>query len=138
LRTPQQSFSLSQLASLLDVSADIVVVLESRRLDHSTIPHALFMRLATVLQQPISAIYAYFNLTGRTFGPELSGPMEQSLSRVAERSMSYTEQPSEQSSDGEKPEDARLPGFRQIIDASPLLSSEQKVRWRTILTREGL
>lgn len=138
LHTSQQSFTPPQLASLLDVTADIVVVLERRLLNPSTIPHALFMKLAGVLQQPVSAIYTYFNLPGRTLKSELPGQTEKGLLRVAEQSMSYTEQLPEQQGHNKASGNAQLPDFRQILDESPFLSAEQKARWRTILTQEGL
>jgi hypothetical protein len=118
-----QHLPLSQLAAALDLSTDIAAMLVAvstvgtRMIEPSTIPQEVFRRLAKVLQQPLSAILAYFRLS------------EQPQAMVAETPSPY------------QIEDQTLhqtQSFRQAVEGSSELSGSQKAFWREILEREGM
>ncbi|HEU5383954.1 MAG TPA: hypothetical protein VFV38_51830 [Ktedonobacteraceae bacterium] len=109
----RQRCSLSQLASALDLSVDIVEQLARRQFDPATLPRELLQRLASVLAQSISVVRQALGI--------LDPP---STSTLAEARATYN-LTSRQS-------------FRAAILASSLLSGEQKVLWQAALEREGL
>lgn len=115
-----QRLSLSQVASKLNVSEDIVAKLEHRTLKASTIPHELVNRLAKILQQPLRAIQAYLEAGN---GRSLQGQ------QVAEANALYhvNEHPA-----------TPAQSFREAIEASEALTSEQKSTWQHILDDENL
>lgn len=109
----RQRCSLSQLASALDLSVDIVEQLARRQLDPATLPRELLQRLASVLAQSISVVRQALGI--------LDPP---STSTLAEARATYNLAPRQ--------------SFRAAILASSLLSVEQKVLWQAALEREGL
>lgn len=126
LVTDQRHFTLSDLARKLDLSVDIVALLEQRAIDPATLPFELYRRIALVLHQPISSIQAYFSWTP----PHTRSARErQAVMKVAEKPAYYhvsgEQSPLEQS-------------FRHIVAESLWLSPEQRDTWETILTLESL
>ncbi len=115
-----QRLSLSQVASKLNVSEDIVAKLEHHTIKASTIPREIVNRLAKILQQPLRAIQAYLE-TGN--GRSLQGQ------QVAEANALYHVN-----------EQLATPAqsFREAIEASEALTSEQKSTWQHILDDENL
>jgi hypothetical protein len=115
-----QRLSLSQVASKLNVSEDIVEKLEQHAIKASTIPRELVHRLSETLQQPIRAIQAYLE-TG-------NGRIHQGQ-QVAEANALYhvNEHPA-----------THAQSFREAIEASEALTPEQKSTWQHILDDENL
>jgi len=113
----RQELSLAQVASEVGLSGDIVEKLIGVQptIKAATIPQEVFRRLAHVLHQPLEAIQAYFGLAGRL--------------QVAETPTVYNM---------ETQPDARQQSFREAIEQSEQLPSEQKAAWRDILAHEGL
>jgi hypothetical protein len=126
LATEQRHFTLSELARKLDLSVDIVALLEQRAIDPATLPFELYRRIALVLHQPISAIQAYLART-----PRRTRAAREKLSsmKVAEKAAHY-HVPGELSS--------LEHSFRHIVVESLWLSPEQRETWETILTLESL
>ncbi len=115
-----QRLSLSELASKLNVSADIVMKLEHHFITVSTVPHEVLNRLAEILQQPLSAIQAYLKTEhGRTLQRR----------QVAENHTLY--QVNEDSA-------IHVQSFREAIETSEALTTEQKSTWQHILNDENL
>lgn len=122
----QQYLTLFALARKLDLSVDIVALLEQRFIDPTTLPYELYRRIATVLQQPISSVQAYFAWSS----PEdRSDNEEVRPMKVAERRAHY------QVSDDQDPAEQ---SFRHIVTESLWLSPTQRETWEAILTLEGL
>jgi len=113
----RQGLSLSQVASEIGLSDDIVERLLSVHptIKAATIPQEVFRQLARVLYQPLDAIQAYFGLASRL--------------QVAETRTAYNM---------ETQPDARQQSFREAIEQSEQLPSEQRAAWRDILLSEGL
>jgi len=127
LATEQQHFTLSELARKLDLSVDIVALLEQRAIDPATLPFELYRRLALALHQPISNIQAYLSwIPQRT----RSARTKQPLMKVAEKPAHYHVSTEDQSSSEQS--------FRHIVAESLWLSPEQREAWEVILTRENL
>ncbi|GHO91156.1 hypothetical protein KSF_012040 [Reticulibacter mediterranei] len=126
LATEQQHFTLSELARKLDLSVDIVALLEQRAIDPATLPFELYRRIALALHQPISSIQAYLSRT-----PQRSRPAreKQPLMKVAEKP-AYYHVSGEQTSLEQS--------FRHIVAESLWLSPEQREAWEAILTLENL
>ena len=115
----RQGRSLPQLASDTGLSQDIIHKLEQHVIQVSTIPYAALKRLAQALQQPIGTILA-----------SLGSIDQQSGARsIAEAPAGYSQehQPGEQ-----------VESFREAIERSAALNSEQKETWFAILTEEGI
>jgi hypothetical protein len=122
----EQYLTLFTLARKLDLSADIVALLEQRCIDPATLPYELYRRIATVLQQPISSVQAYLSWSPPGDRSDNEG---RHSTKVAERRAPYhvldDQDPGEQS-------------FRHIVRESLWLSPAQRETWETILTMEGL
>ncbi len=110
----KQRLSLPQLATKLGLSEDIVTKLEQHGIAASTIPREVVRRMAAVLQQPLNAIQAYFGLANQP--------------QVAEAPALYHVE--------EHPEQTQ--SFREALEQSEQLSSEQKAVWYEILGQEKL
>ena len=127
VRKDHQPLSLSYLATELDLSVDVVMQLELRRMDPASIPLVLFRHLAQILQQPLYAIQAYFTGYNRRGTPDTSsGAVYQS---VAESSETYVVSPAESM--------PRL-AFFQVLHASSQMSERQKALWCTLIERENV
>ena len=112
----QQQCSPSQLAAYLNISEDIVMLLEQRALLPESIPQEMYRRIAKTLQQPLHAVQVYLGRERRQ--------------RVAEQPPGY---------DFGNPAGSSAKGsFREAVDKSVELSAEQKSSWRAVLTKEGL
>jgi hypothetical protein len=112
----RQRYSLTRLAALLDLSADIVTLLAEGQIDPPTIPREVLQRLSSVLGQSMSVVRQVLGL------PEVpSTPI------VAEARATYAISP---------PADKR--SFRAALTASSRLSFAQRKRWLAQLEREGL
>jgi hypothetical protein len=126
LVTGTRHFTLFELARKLDLSVDIVALLEQRVIDPSTLPWELYQRIADVLQQPISVVQAYLAGSPRAAGferdvlPSMKVAEEPALYRVPNNQYS--------------PEQS----FRLLIEESLWLSPGQRVTWKAILIQEGL
>ena len=122
LRTEgQQSLPLSQVAQRIDLSTDIVLLLEQRCIDPMTIPTTVISRLAAVSGHSIDAIRSYFRSTQ-------DAPRHKRL-QVAEASKQYY-----LTKNGP---DALL-SFKQVVETSEILSLEQKTYWLALLGQEDL
>ena len=116
----EQRLSPSQVASKLNVSTDIVMKLERHFITTSTIPHEVLNRLAEILQQPLSAIQAYLETEhGRTLQRQ----------QVAETHALYH---------ANEDSTIHVQSFREAIEASEALTTEQKSAWQHILNDENL
>lgn len=112
----RQRYSLARLATVLDLSVDIVERLAGGQIDPNTIPREVLLRLTRVLSQSIGMVRQALGLFDVPSTPML-----------AEERASYALSP--QSS---------LPSFREAIAASSQLSLTQKKNWQALLEREGL
>lgn len=126
LATEQRHFTLSDFARRLDLSVDIVALLEQRAIDPATLPFELYRRIALVLHQPISNIQAYFSRT----------PQRTRSAKEKQPAMKVAEKPAHYHVPGEQP--ALEQSFRHIVAESLWLSPEQREAWETILTLENL
>lgn len=121
----QQRLSPSQLAAYLNISEDIVTLLDQRELAPESIPLELCMRLAATLHQPMRAVQSYFGMEHRQ--------------KVAEHAGVYDVEDIEDA--GNTREVSRLSqkvSFREALDSSGKLSAKQTNFWRDVLTKEGL
>jgi hypothetical protein len=125
----KQQLTLPQLATRLDLSVDIVSLLEQCMIDPPTIPLALCKRLARVLQLPMSVIQAYLAQIDQDATVSHSAKKRQ---QVAEKRTAYP-QYSTQETPG-----VHQQSFRQVVDASVKLQTEQRKRWYSILEQEHL
>lgn len=112
----RQDYSLTRLAALLDLSADIVEQLAGCQLNPTTLPRELLQRMARVLSQSTSVVRQSLGLPDLPATPAL-----------AEERASY----SVSSPTGR-------PSFREAIADSSQLSAAQKKSWEAVLEREGL
>ena len=115
----QQGRSLPQLASDTGLSQDIIHKLEQHVIQASTIPYAALKRLAQALLQPVGTILASLGSIDQQAGAP----------SIAEAPAGYSQehQPGEQ-----------VESFREAIERSDALTSQQKETWFAILTEEGL
>ncbi len=122
-----QQLTPSQLAAQIDLSRDIVLLLEQQRIELTTLPRELIMRLARALQYPASTIQAYFVAFQRDSPTGQHVVQQRQLVKVAEERMSYPFSAS-----------GYTQSFRSAIIASVHLSPAQKQRWCAILDEERL
>ena len=118
----RQRYSFTRLASLLDLSVDIVERLAARQLDTATIPREVLQRLATMLSQSMSVVRQALGLSDVPVTPPI---VEKHV--VAEARAPYA------SADCAVP-----PSFREAVTTNTQLSSAKKKRWLALLEREGL
>ena len=124
VKRDKQRLSLSDLATELDLSVDVVVQLEQREIDSLSIPLTLCSHLAQILQQPLHLIRAYFAEDNQYCAP---GNGIKALQRVAEQRETYAVQR----------EDRQSLSFREVLMGSAEMSEQQKARWCAILEREN-
>ena len=118
----RQRLSLSQLAAYVDISEDIVTLLEQRAVLPGSVPAELYRRIAATLHQP-------------------TGTMQSSS--YMERRQQVAEHPGEYHvGDSGNTRDTSLlsqkVSFRESVDNSEKLSAEQRSFWRDVLTKEGM
>src|SRR5579859_1360005 len=114
------------LARALDVSVDIVKLLERRMIEPDSIPSMVPRKLASLLQQSEEAIQTY-------------------LARPAQRDAARTQnRPRQKVAEGRSWYPAQeLPGagkhrFREVVESSISLSPEQRAAWHDLLEQEHL
>jgi len=110
----KRHLTVSQLAERLGLSKDILLKLEQRTINATTIPGELITLLAKVLQEPSSAVQAFFGISQR----------QQTL-QLAEAQAMYQVSGQAQS-------------FQESIEESEQLSEEQKHAWYILLEQEEL
>jgi ribosome-binding protein aMBF1 (putative translation factor) len=117
----KQGLSVSQLADEIGLSSDIVEKLVGTRLliDPATIPQEVLRRLTHVLHTPLSALQASMRRS--------SQGVDQL--QIAEAHASY---------DAGQQQASHIQSFREAIEQSLQLTSEQKATWSDILAHEGL
>jgi hypothetical protein len=121
-----QQLMLSQVATELDLSRDIILLLEQRALASATIPHALCEEIAVLLQQPSATVQQYLDALDQREPGSAVQKGKQHM-QVAEDAANYPASSI-----------ANKPSFRAIIETSLQLSVEQRDRWRAVLDAEGL
>ncbi|MEO8974102.1 MAG: hypothetical protein ABI406_21140 [Ktedonobacteraceae bacterium] len=118
----QQRLSLSQLAVSLDISEDIVTLLEQRALLPGSVPTELYRRLSATLNQSDHTVQNYSGMDRHR--------------QVAEHQEEYNVEDT-----GNTRETSRLPqkvSFHEALENSRELSAEQRSTWFDVLTEEGL
>lgn len=124
----QQRLSLSQLAAYVDISEDIVMLLEQPAVLPGSIPTELYRRLAATLHQPMRTVRSSSGIERRQ--------------RVAEHPGEYdVEDIGNTENPGDKRDAPRLSqkvSFREAVDSSEKLSAEQKRFWRDVLAKEQM
>ncbi len=110
----KRHLTVSQLAERLGLSKDILLKLEQHTINATTIPGELITLLAKVLQEPSSAVQAFFGISQR----------QQTL-QLAEAQAMYQVNGQAQS-------------FQESIEESEQLSEEQRHAWYILLEQEEL
>lgn len=110
----KRHLTVSQLAERLGLSKDILLKLEQHTIIATTIPGELITLLAKVLQEPSSAVQAFFGISQR----------QQTL-QLAEAQAMYQVNGQAQS-------------FQESIEESEQLSEEQRHAWYILLEQEEL
>lgn len=113
----KRHLTVSQLAERLGLSKDILLKLEQHTINATTIPGELITLLAKVLQEPSSAVQAFFGISQR----------QQTLQtlQLAEAQAMYQVNGQAQS-------------FQESIEESEQLSEEQRHAWYILLEQEEL
>jgi hypothetical protein len=109
--------TVSQLAERLGLSKDILLKLEQHTIIATTIPGELITLLANVLQEPSSAVQAFFGISQRH--------QTQQTLQLAEAQATYQVNVPAQS-------------FQESIEESEQLSEEQRHAWYILLEQEEL
>ncbi len=122
MKRDSQRLSPSYLATELDLSVDVVMQLEQRKIDPLSIPLVLSRHLAQELQQPLYAIQAYFAGDSLYQTP---GKNEGVHQKVAEQRETYATSPTSLS-------------FREALMGSRQVSEKQKAFWCAIIERENV
>ncbi len=121
----QQRLSPSQLAAYLNISEDIVTLLDQRALLPESIPLELCKRLAATIHQPMRTVQSYFGMERRQ--------------QVAEHAGVYAVEDIEDTENTrEAPRLSQKVSFHEALENSGKLSAEQKNFWRDVLLNEGL
>jgi hypothetical protein len=107
--------TLSQIANRINLSADIVLLLEQRSIDPTTIPDVVISRLAAVSDYTTDDIKLYLAATP-TLNTGVSQRKQLKVAETGSYHMSTTN-------------NHKLPSFRQIVEASHTLTTEQKAFW---------
>jgi hypothetical protein len=116
--------TLSQIANKINLSTDIVFLLEHRSIDPTTIPDAVISRLAAVSGYTVGDIKLYL-----ADAPMLnSGVSRRKQLKVAETGRYHMSAVN----------DNALPSFKQIVEASHTLTAEQKAFWLALPGQENL
>ncbi len=116
----------SQLATELDLSLDIILLLEQRVIAPATIPHMLYEQIAMLLQRPSTEVQEYFCPLDRC-QPRSIVPKRKPQTKVAEESTDYTVS-----------HVADKPSFRAVVETSLQLSTEQRDHWCAMLDRQNI
>jgi hypothetical protein len=125
--TSPKRLTLTELAHALDLSEEIVTLLDQRLLTEASLPDLLIERLTFVLHQPEQAIRDY-----------LKTPASQSFQRSSARpELRYVaETPTSYSQNNSPAVPAR--SFLQALEESNDATSQQKRFWREIATDETM
>ncbi len=115
----------SHLAAELDLSVDIVLLLEQRAIAPVTIPHVVCERIAILLQQSSAVVQAYL------------GSLDQRQSGSAVQNSKQRMKVAEEGADYIALHIVDKPSFRAIVETSLQLSAEQRSRWCSLLDAEG-
>ena len=115
----------SQLAIELDLSIDIILLLEQRAITPATIPRILYEQIAMLLQHSSTAVQEYLYVLEQCQSRSAIQKRKQQI-KVAEENTEYTvlfivDKIS----------------FRSIVETSLQLSAEQRSHWYTILWLKG-
>jgi hypothetical protein len=110
----KRHLTVSQLAERLGLSKDILLKLEQHTIIATTIPGELITLLAKVLQEPSSAVQAFFGIS-----------QTQQTLQLAEAQATYQVNGQAQS-------------FQESIEESEQLSGEQRHAWYVLLEQEEL
>jgi len=110
----KRHLTVSQLAERLGLSKDILLKLEQHTIIATTIPGELITLLAKVLQEPSSAVQAFFGIS-----------QTQQTLQLAEAQATYQVNGQAQS-------------FQESIEESEQLSEEQRHAWYVLLEQEEL
>lgn len=121
LVAPQGTLTPAQLAHELDISEDIVMLLEQRVLAEATIPVHLVERLAFTLRRPEQEIRAYLR---QPPPPPRRRGTTTNLRRIAEEAASYG------------PPQVSAQSFLWVLGESTLATMEQKQFWQEIVREE--
>jgi hypothetical protein len=114
--------TLSQIANRINLSTDIVLLLEQRSIDPATIPDAVISRLAAVSGYTTDDIKLYLADT-----PTLNaGTSQRKQLKVAETG-SYQMAATNKH---------KRPSFKQIVETSQTLTTEQKAFWLALPGQE--
>ncbi|TME05550.1 MAG: hypothetical protein E6I80_16495 [Chloroflexi bacterium] len=113
----KRHLTVSQLAERLGVSKDILLKLEQHTIIATTIPGELITLLAKVLQEPSSAVQAFFGIS--------QTQQTQQTLQLAEAQATYQVNGQAQS-------------FQESIEESEQLSEEQRHAWYVLLEQEEL
>jgi len=116
----------SQLAIELDLSIDIILLLEQRAIAPATIPYILCEQIAMLLQHSSTAVQEYLYA------------LEQCQSRSAIQKRKQQIKVAEENTEYAVPFIVDKISFRSIVEMSLQLSAEQRSHWYTILVTEGL
>jgi hypothetical protein len=128
MKSDRQHLSLLSLAKELDLSVDIVVQLEQRRIGPLSIPLELSRQLSRILQQPLYAVQTYFaDDSNSWYG--VSDSRKNFQQSVAEQQETYSLLTSES---------AQQLSFHQTLTASTQMSDRQKDRWCKIIEHENM
>lgn len=121
-----QRLTFSQIATELDLSRDIILLLEQRAIAPATIPRMLYEQIAMLLQQPCAVVQQYLSSLDLQKPGSAVQNRKQRI-KVAEANADYS-----------VPYVIDKPGFRAIVETSLQLSVEQRSRWCTILDTQGI
>jgi hypothetical protein len=116
----------SQLAAELDLSIDIILLLEQRAIAPATLPHVLCEQIAMFLQRPSTAVQEYLGSLDQLQSQSIVTKKKQQT-KVAEESTDYTVSHMEDK-----------PSFRAVVEASLQLSTEQRNRWCAVLDSQNI
>ena len=117
-----QRFTLSQIAKQINLSTDIVLLLEQRSIDPTTIPDTVISRLAAVSGYTTDDIKLYLADTP-AFNVSMPHRKQLKVAETGSYQMSATN-------------NHTLPSFKQIVEASHTLTAEQKAFWLALPEQE--
>lgn len=142
LETParRQGYSLEQLASLLDLSHDLLKQLFCNQVVAATVPRELLLLLSRLLAQPIELVRQSLASFERSIPSVVAeeGTIYP-FAVVEEGFISPSVLVEERAMYALSVEPGQAPlSFREALMGNSQLSTAQKARWLTILEREGL
>jgi hypothetical protein len=114
--------TLSQIAHTINLSTDIILLLEHRSIDPTTIPDTLISRLAAVSGYTPHAIKLYLANTV-TLNTDTSHRKQLKVAETGKYHMPAAA-------------NHTLPSFKQIVETSNTLTAEQKAFWLALPTQE--